>query len=206
MIHGSLKSFNLLEVLQFIGRKNGVLVIDSPEGNLKIYVRDGNMRGFVYGGEHVRDIFRIRGIIYRFLKVSEGKFEYVPEEVSMEDFSVPIDVLILSVVSMGDELRELRISSLVHPDTVYALSGQSVKISEDIRGFLEVADPLLSVGSSARKISEETGLDLDMVRKFMTVLEAAGVIRPLPRSKVKESAPLLGRVIDLLRRVWKWRR
>ncbi|GEM_PF-4326761 len=201
MIHGSLRSFNLLEVMQFIGRKNGTLIITSPEGKVRIYVKDGNVRGFVYENERVKDIFRVR---YRFLKVSEGSFEYVPGEVEIEDFSVPIDTLILSVVSMGDELRDLRISSPVHPDTVYVLSGDVENMSEDIRRFLKVAGPLLVKCSSARKIHEKTGLDLDMVRKFMTVLEATGIIRPVPRSRVKEDISLLGRVIDLLRRVWKW--
>ena len=201
MIHGSLRSFNLLEVMQFIGRKNGTLIITSPEGKVRIYVKDGNVGGFVYKNERVKDILRLR---YRFLKVSEGSFEYVPGEVEIEDFSVPIDTLILSVVSMGDELRDLRISSPVHPDTVYVLSGDVENMSEDIRRFLKVAGPLLVKCSSARKIHEKTGLDLDMVRKFMTVLEATGIIRPVPRSRVKEDISLLGRVIDLLRRVWKW--
>lgn len=206
MIHGSLRSFNLLEVLQFVGRKSGVLIVSSPEGEVEVYLESGNMVGFVYRGERVKDIFRIRGIIYRFLRLSEGRFEYVPGDVNIRDFSVPVEVFILSVVSMGDELQDLRMSSLVHPDTVYVLSGEVEDMGGDIGEFLRTAVPLLREGSSARKISEEMGLDLDMVRKFMTVIEAAGVLRPLPRSRVRENVPLLNRVMGLLRRMWGWRR
>lgn len=206
MIHGSLRSFNLLEVLQFVGRKSGVLIVSSPEGEVEVYLESGNMVGFVYRGERVKDIFRIRGIIYRFLRLSEGRFEYVPGDVNIRDFSVPVEVFILSVVSMGDELQDLRMSSLVHPDTVYVLSGEVEDMGGDIGEFLRTAVPLLREGSSARKISEEMGLDLDMVRKFMTVIEAAGVLRPLPRSRVREDVPLLNRVMGLLRRMWGWRR
>lgn len=206
MIHGSLRSFNLLEVLQFVGRKSGVLIVSSPEGEVEVYLESGNMVGFLYRGERVKDIFRIRGIIYRFLRLSEGRFEYVPGDVNTRDFSVPVEVFILSVVSMGDELQDLRMSSLVHPDTVYVLSGEVEDIGGDIGEFLRTAVPLLREGSSARKISEEMGLDLDMVRKFMTVIEATGVIRPLPRSRVREDVPLLNKVMGLLRRMWGWRR
>ena len=206
MIHGSLRSFNLLEVLQFVGRKSGVLIVSSPEGEVEVYLESGNMVGFVYRGERVKDIFRIRGIIYRFLRLSEGRFEYVPGDVNIRDFSVPVEVFILSVVSMGDELQDLRMSSLVHPDTVYVLSGEVEDMGGDIGEFLRTAVPLLREGSSARKISEEMGLDLDMVRKFMTVIEAGGVLRPLPRSRVREDVPLLNRVMGLLRRMWGWRR
>ncbi len=208
MIHGSLKSFNFLEVLQFVSRKRGSLWVDSPEGSLKIYLDSGNITGFIYGDERVRDIFRARGIIYRFLKSPEGRFKFLPEENGIRDFSVPVEVFILSVVSMGDELQQIQMTSLVHPDTVYVLSenGPADLPEGDIREFLETTYPFFQTGSSATRISRETGMDLEVVLKFMTVLEAGGVVKPLFRSKGRRDTPLIGRVLNVLKKVWAWGR
>ncbi len=206
MVQGSLENFGLLEVLQFVGKKSGVLIVDSEEGTLHIYVRNGNVVGVDFNGERVSNLFVVRGIVFRFLKSTRGEFRYVPGEPEVSDFSVPVETFVLSVVTFKDELNGLRIANPVHPDTVYEIAGENGELPPPLRDFVTVARPHLVRGASSRNISVETGLTLETVQRYLAVLESLGYVRPKVIARSKASPGLIDRAIRFLKRFWKWPR
>ncbi len=103
-LQGSLKDFDLIDVLQLIhlGKKNGSLEIETEENKGEIYFEDGRV---IYAKTNETTS---EDAIQYILRWSEGEFSFTPDKRAPErKMNIPIQNLILDSAKQIDEWKRL---------------------------------------------------------------------------------------------------
>ncbi|MBB6097008.1 hypothetical protein HNR42_000422 [Deinobacterium chartae] len=96
-MRGTLGLFNLLELLQLLGihKQPGVLLIQHPEGEAKIYFNGGRIVHAVFG-----EVFD-HGAVLNLLRDERGEFEFQPGRVAAEEtVDEPLDQFLFEVLRL----------------------------------------------------------------------------------------------------------
>lgn len=196
MLYGTLKDIKLMNFLQRVGDREGILVIDFTGGEVRIYLWRKRITGVHLNGVPV---FIVRLMYYILREIDEGEFKYLPGKHDVRDVDISVDNFVLDFVAFqkeGDTGGAWDVE-MVHPDVEYVLVGRGLDVDtapEYLRKFIEYSRSLLLKGASSRRISEVTGLSLSVVRNYLTLMEIEGYVKPkgkeMSRIKIVVTGPV----------------
>jgi DNA-binding response OmpR family regulator len=127
-IEGRLSHISVPDILQFLhlNAKEGELLISSGATTGKVYVKDGNIYNSVTGGvEKEKALFRL-------LTLEEGKFEFIPRQISMpRKVKGSTGAVLMEGMRQIDEYRKHR-DKLPDPDERVALAPDATEPAADL--------------------------------------------------------------------------
>ncbi len=203
-IFGNLSDMGLLDLIPLLAHQNGRLVLIHKNGNLDIYL-SGRRIVCAQEDRRVLSPSQLEERLFALVEQEDGSFEFFRDERPKHQrgcISIPVDELMLKLVTLKDELESVR-ANLPLPDTVFALANVAVAYSEpELAEFLDRAWPHLTEGASARSLARALGLPLERVRYLLYKLRTLGAIQPKAQKTetTGERRGLAGRLLGMLKR------
>lgn len=182
---GNLKEFPLLEVINMLEQRVGVLRFSHVDHykELDLHINQGQLCGMRVDTRRIKDSFEARSYLLELAGCHQGDFVFNRRgtEDLLKDYALTVRNVISLENSREFEIQQYR-AYLPDPATVFALAQPSNgRFEDDLNAFWEQAQFLLTRHSSASEIAASLRLDLDWVQLALYKLRVAGVVRPVQR-------------------------
>jgi hypothetical protein len=123
MLQGTLKDIDLIKFLQYAGMRDGVLVVDMEDGELRMYVRSRKIVGVHLNGVPLL----LPRLIYYVINALKNtySFRYLEKVHSVEDISISLDDFAINIAIFSVDLdgKGSDTIKVVHPDEEYVVVG-----------------------------------------------------------------------------------
>lgn len=178
-IFGDLSAIPAHEVLTVVGRRSGVLLVQSGGRAIEVQVRNGFVVNFVVDGLRTGDVLSLSSRFGHLLEARNGSFEFQRDAPTPDpQFYVPVDQLVASTLKNLNE-RELAAADLPSALTVFVVTGHDgLHLPDDLQLFWERAYVHLQLGAAPLQLSGCTGVSAREAQWFLHRLRLVGLVRP----------------------------
>lgn len=181
-IFGGLSEISLPDVMSLIGKSTGSLVIEQKyeerTDRFELYL-DARMitRMSINHGE-IQSMAQARSFIIELVRSSWGDFRFYRGTSGTANFSIPVNEILLSSLSMVEEMEACR-RHFPEPHTIFTVAkNEAGYLDAETRAFWLLAEPHFKRGASAQDLFDHLGFYLDQILFRCHQLRLAGAITP----------------------------
>ncbi len=203
-IFGNLNHMSLGDLLPLLSVQDGALEVFNLENHPRVtlYFRGGLLQCLFVAGRPA-DSLVARSIVTLLMGSTRGSFEFVPgapERHCPHLLDWPLDRLLITVVSVQDEMQELE-RRLPHPDTIFRMIRDEMPEDRRLADFWKRAQERLDAGASAQELASRMGMPLEHAQYYLFKLRQAGLVMPVRARAQRRSmgSSVAARLIDSLK-------